>query len=495
MKRFLPNQLQTWTGGRLLRNKKTLADNEVFYFGISTDTRTIRQGEAFLALKGENFDGHNFIETAIAKGAAMLIVEEKAAKTVEIMAKAEELELPDLLLVADTLKAYMAIAAGYRQTLEACIIGVTGSVGKTTTRQMIHQLIKAQINAHQSEANLNNQIGISSTLLGTNADVSVLALEIAIDRIGEMIELSALTRPDIAVITGIGYSHAEYLGSPESILKEKLDLLEFLRENGLAVINGNDKRLRDWAFSGRKKSKYALWFVASEDNKSLLESKGFPVFYFKELELSKSCTSFRVACSFVPGEEWLIELPFAAPHLVEAVLFALASAFFLGLDMRAAAKDATGFSNTGSRQKILNLDQNVCLLDDSYNSSPEAMQSGLTTLSFLAEPKKRIGIFGAIRELGQYAREVHLEIAAKIMAMGFRELLLIGEEMKIVQEYLQDNQADILTTWHNDREELEQKALQTIKAGDAVMIKGSNSFGLGHTAALIKQYFGGDKDD
>ncbi|NLB10674.1 MAG: UDP-N-acetylmuramoyl-tripeptide--D-alanyl-D-alanine ligase [Clostridiaceae bacterium] len=487
--RFLPNQLRIWTDGKLFRSQKSIENTEKFYPCISTDTRVIKKGEVFLALHGDNFDGHDFIDAAIEKGAGMLIIEEKSDAARKLLPFSADTDMPDILLVNDTLRAYMAIAAGYRQTLDTSIIGVTGSVGKTTTRRMIHQMLASQIITDQSDANQNNQIGISNTILSADPEAQVLVVEIAIDRLGEMEELSALVRPDIAIITGIGHSHALHLGSIENIFKEKMDLLKHMKDNSFVLLNGKDPMLRNWAKQNKDDMRYAVWFVADLDHKDEILENGFPVFWSENIEIDKESTKFTAKCSFSAEETWFIELPFAAPHTIEAVLFGLASAYIQGIDMQIASSSVYNFSNTGARQQIVNLNDNICLFDDSYNSSTEAMESGLITLSRLSEPKDRIGVFADIRELGQYAAELHLKAAKQIISAGFREVLLIGDNMRNVKDYIMSNAPDIKTSWYSNRDDLESAVLNSIQAGDTIMVKGSRFFELEHTADLIREKY------
>lgn len=489
--RFLPNQIQQWTGGKLIRSKNSANNTEIFYSGISTDTRSLVPGEVFLALRGENFDGHDFIEQAIKRGAGMLILEANSVQAQEMQDRIHEPGTPELLLVSDTLEAYMKIAAGHRQTLETTIIGVTGSVGKTTTRRMVHQILNSQLRAEQSDANLNNHIGLSYTILSTNADAQVLVAEIAVDRIDEMAELSALARPDIAIITGIGYSHALYFGSREAILKEKMDLLRDMKDSSLVLLNGNDAGLRSWAAAHKEDTRFAIWFVSNLKYKDEILAEGFPVFWYEDMALTASSTDFKVKCSFAPEEVWQIHLPFAASHLTEATMFGLACAYIQGLNMDLAAQAASGFVNTGSRQQLNALEQNILLLDDSYNSSPEAMTSGLTTLAHISESAQRIGVFGDMRELGKYAHELHLKIADLIIDTGFREIYLIGDEMQRIAEYLHTKAPTIKTRWFEDRDTMGQELLEAIHPGDAIMVKGSHYFELDRIAEVIKLRFGG----
>ena len=191
MPRLIPAQLQTWTQGLLIQTPEAEQHSERFYRGISTDTRSLRSGEAFLALTGENFDGHDFVDLAIEKGAKMLVLNEKSEKAMSLYNDIMHgKNVPDLLLVSNTLKAYQKIAEGYRSTLLAPVIGITGSVGKTTTRRMIAAILKTQLKLHQTAKNENNQIGLPLTLLSADDEDEVIIAEMGMDHRGEIKILS-----------------------------------------------------------------------------------------------------------------------------------------------------------------------------------------------------------------------------------------------------------------------------------------------------------------
>ena len=277
MTRILPMQLKIWTEGELYQTKRHAADPERFYSSVSTDTRSILEGEVFVPLVGDHFDGHDFLEAAAQKGAAMLVIEAHAKKLSQWLKKIEKDEsAPDVLVVQDTGKAYRDIARGFRTTLSANIIGVTGSVGKTTTRRMIYQMIESQLKAEQSARNYNNQIGLPKTILTTELDTQALVAELGMARRGEIALLSEVARPDIAVITQIGMSHAEYLGSMSDILDEKTSIISGMKDNGLLIVNGDDPMLESWML--REQPTVPVWFIASEQNVGRLERDGVPVF-------------------------------------------------------------------------------------------------------------------------------------------------------------------------------------------------------------------------
>ena len=245
MGRFLPSQMKQWTGGTMVREPRHEEDTDRFYSGISKDTRTLQVGEAYVALRGDHFDGHRFLAEAVKKGAGLLVVEKDEPLVKKWIRDVESGDVggPDLLLVDDTWKAYQDLAAGYRKMLSCSVVAVTGSVGKTTTRNMICNMVRSQLISEQSEGNLNNEIGLSDTLLSTDPDTQVLVTEVAMDRPGEIEQLSNIARPDISIITNIGFSHAEYLGTMRNILEEKTSIIKGMKENGLLLLNGDDQLL------------------------------------------------------------------------------------------------------------------------------------------------------------------------------------------------------------------------------------------------------------
>ncbi|MDO5738185.1 MAG: UDP-N-acetylmuramoyl-tripeptide--D-alanyl-D-alanine ligase [Eubacteriales bacterium] len=472
MSRFIPAQIAAWTGGILLQTPEHQAETERFYRGISTDTRNLQRDEIFLALSGERFDGHDFTDAAIAKGATMLILQEQSEVAMSLYhALLRGKDVPDLLLVEDTLEAYQAIAEGYRQTLLATVIGITGSVGKTTTRRMVATVISEQLRCHETEDNKNNQIGLPLTLLEAQDQDQVIVAELGMDSPGEIAVLSDIAHPDIAIITAIGYSHAAQLGTREAILKEKTDIIQGMKSNGLILINGQDAELSEWA--NAQSDELAIWRVA---NLPLAPSDcSGPLFWAEDVEVSCGQTKFTAKANIDPLFNYEVIVPAPGQHLVRAALFALASAYFLGLDIEQAVAACGKFKNTGSRLKLIET-SDYLIIDDSYNSSPESVSAALDTLALIAGQRRAIACIGGMRELGQYQAEMHRLVGEKIAGMNLAALYLIGEEAKEVEAGLLAKGSDLPCFKFNNSEEAATALLPNLLPGDVILLKGSRFY-------------------
>lgn len=484
MARFIPAQLQTWTNGLLIQTPEAERHSERFYRGISTDTRTIRSGEAFLALIGDNFDGHNFAETAIEKGCKMLILDEKSQIAMKLYHDIRNgKDVPDLLLVPDTLIAYQQIAEGYRSTLLAPVIGITGSVGKTTTRRMVGSILKKQLKLHQTAKNENNQIGLPLTLLSADDEDEVIVAEMGMDRRGEIKILSNVAKPDIAIITSVGYSHAEYLGSREDILKEKTDITSGMKSNGIVLINGQDTHLNAWALAYVGTT--SVWRICNEYTDIGEVYKDFPVFWAEDIEIGVHGTSFTAKTSLDPEVAWPVKIRVPGKYLIRAALFGLASAYALGLDMDKAVAGCLNFTNSGNRQRII-INQNYIMIDDSYNSSPESVTAALDTLSMIAGNKRKIACISAMRELGKYAEDLHTNIGYKIAEIDLDLLYLVGEETKWVASAVHSINPDIEIRQMESSDNIAEDIISRIKPGDCILVKGSRSYHMENISDAIE---------
>lgn len=474
MARFIPAQIKAWTGGELLQTDRSRENIENFYRGISTDTRDLRPGELFLALRGENFDGHDFIPQAIQQGAACLVVEKNSNVGRQFVRDFDRKSgLPDVLLVEDSLVAYGQIAAGYRQTLLASVIAITGSVGKTTTRRMVSELISRQVCTHETVKNQNNLVGVPLTLLEASDDDDVIVAELGVDRPGEIKRLSEISRPDIAILTSIGYSHAAYLGSRENILKEKTDITYGMKANGLILINGQDDALCNWA--AETETGLSIWSISNEPPQDDRYDR-LPSFWAENVVLTQNSTGFEAHNDLDPAEVLHVTIPAPGKYLVRAALFALASAYALGLDMQQAALDCGKFHNTGNRQNIIELGD-LLLVDDSYNASPESVISGLETLELLGQTRTRtVACLAGIRELGKYTEELHRHIADWLLEHPVDQLFLVGPEMDYLAQGLRDAASDIPFRSYDSTDQLIQNLDGQLRAGDIILLKGSRFY-------------------
>ncbi|NLZ71613.1 MAG: UDP-N-acetylmuramoyl-tripeptide--D-alanyl-D-alanine ligase [Clostridiaceae bacterium] len=484
MPRLIPAQLQTWTQGLLIQTPEAEQHSERFYRGISTDTRSLRSGEAFLALTGENFDGHDFVDLAIEKGAKMLVLNEKSEKAMSLYNDIMHgKNVPDLLLVSNTLKAYQKIAEGYRSTLLAPVIGITGSVGKTTTRRMIAAILKTQLKLHQTAKNENNQIGLPLTLLSADDEDEVIIAEMGMDHRGEIKILSNVARPDIAIITSVGYSHAEYLGSREVILKEKTDITAGMKSNGIVLINGQDTHLNAWALKFKKST--TVWRICNEYTDIGEDYENFPAFWAENIKIGIDGTSFIAKTSLDPQVAWPVKINTPGRYLIRAALFGLASAYALGLDMDVAVKGTQDFSNTGNRQRMV-INKKYIMIDDSYNSSPESVTAALDTLSMLAGDRRKIACISGMRELGKYAEDLHTNIGYKIADLKINLLYLVGPESQWISAAVKQINPEITIKSFETSEEVANDIINEIREGDCILVKGSRIYNMENISKRIE---------
>ncbi len=472
-------QLKHWSGGELWQTHKHTADSERFYTSVSTDTRTLQAGEVFVPLRGELYDGHHFLAVAAEKGAGMLVIERRAPQLEAYLDRIRtDEDAPDLLIVEDSGTAYRDIARGFRTTLTASVIGVTGSVGKTTTRRMIYEMIKSQIKAEQSVKNFNNQVGLPRTILSTELDTQALVAELGMSRRGEIGILSGISVPDIAIITQIGMSHAESLGSMTDILDEKTSIAAGMKENGLLILNGDDPLLEGWVM--RERPPVPVWYVASEQNAGRLERNGIPVFWAEHVRLDRAGVSFTGRSNLTPDERWPVYLKVPVMHLIPAALFGLAVAYAMGLNMQEAAASARRFTTADSRQELIRVGA-IDVMDDSYNASPESLHSALETASFLAEDKRRfVTVLGGLRELGRYSAEVHENAAAELLDAGVDRVFLVGEEtVRTRDQLLGDSRAATMVAgWYETSQDAIPAVMSELKPGDFLLLKASRFYEL-----------------
>ncbi|HBP37542.1 MAG TPA: hypothetical protein DD640_02155, partial [Clostridiales bacterium] len=343
MPRLRLADLLAWTGGRLLSGYSGSQNRELA--GISTDTRTIGAGSLFLALRGDKQDGHQYLAQALAAGAGGLLIDEPAAweparglpdrlqEKPELLAAGDTAGIP-VILTADTRKALQDIAAGYRLTLPGRVIAISGSVGKTSTRQMISACLQTALSVHQTAGNQNNDIGLPQTLLQAETSHQAIVLEMGMRGPGEIALLSRVARPDIAVLTCIGYSHIGRLGSQEAILAAKAEILEGLQPDGLLLLNADDPLLLGL---GRRLSGRRLAYVSMHPGSAALpEAEAEFMIQAGPIRSTAGQTAFDASLRAADGQADNIPvvLPFPGEHHVLSALFGLAAARALGTDLR-----------------------------------------------------------------------------------------------------------------------------------------------------------------
>ncbi len=465
---FTIEEMIAATGGRFLGSS---SDAKIFCRGVSTDTRTIAADDLFVALVGERFDGHAFLAQAFSQGASIALVSRE--ESVEDGRPA--------IIVADTLVALGALANAYRRKLHCCVIGVTGSVGKTSTREMIACAFSSAKRVWATRQNLNNEIGLPMTILTAPQDTEILVLEMGMRLRGEIELLTKIAEPDIAVITNIGVSHIERLGSREAIRDAKLEIVKGLTGTQALLFPGDDPYLPQYLRENRDPRIDILGMTFSagdQDNAtadrvirlSSCKTQADSTFFIAETRENRD-EAFTSIGSFV--------VPAVGTHHVKNALLAILSARILGVSHEDISAGIQSFAPTGSRGRILHIGTNL-LIDDAYNASPESMAAAFETLRILTEGtgRRRVAAIGCVLELGDFAPELHRQIGAAAARSGVDLLLVTGEHRQEVARGAREANPDMDVRCFNTREDVTKTLIQDVRSDDAILAKGSHAFGM-----------------
>jgi len=382
------------TGGALSHNAPEAAAG-LALGSVSIDSRTLDPGALFVAIRGPRFDGHDFVNAAAERGAKAAVVERGV----------DAAGLP-LVRVRDTTAALGALAGHVRGRAQLPVVAITGSVGKTTTKEMAAHLLATRGPVLKTEGNLNNQYGLPLTLLRLRPEHTAAVLELGMSAPGELRELTHLARPDLAVITRIAPVHLEFFDSVDAIAAAKAEILEGLRPGGTAVLNGDDPHLRriGESFEGR-----VAWF--GRDRR----------FYASAESWRGTAAGMRFQMR-LDGGAHEVALPLAGPHFVANFLAAAATAHLLGVEADAIVEAALALRPARHRGEVRRLGEQVVLLDDCYNSSPEALEAAVVALTLLPG-RRRVAVLGDMLELGPTGPALHRE---RGRALAGRVHLVVG---------------------------------------------------------------------
>lgn len=439
-------QAADWCGGTVAAEYA-----EKTFHGANFDTRRLQPGELFAAITGVR-DGHDFAADAISGGAAAVLASKPLAA-----------EIP-AIYVKDTVTALQAIAAAYRRSLPLKSVGITGSVGKTTTKEMIAAVLETTYRTEKTAANFNNGLGLPVTVLGLRPDCEAAVLEMGMNHFGELSILTQIAQPDIAVITNVGTAHIENLGSREGILHAKLELLEGLRPGGTVIFNGDDDMLR----SVRKKH-HAKCFGISPDCDVRAE----------DICISDGGVRFTAAA----GElRFPVELPVVGMHNVSNALAAIAVGLELNVPVAGIQAGLAGFHNTGMRQKVYSL-RGMTVIEDCYNAGPESMRAALQVLKDTKADGRRIAILGGMLELGDHAPLAHFEVGREA-AQCADLLFAYGAH---AEQYIRGaEEAGLPAQLYPTHEALAEALRRTTKPGDVLLVKGSRGMRMERVLELLR---------
>lgn len=446
-------------GGRLLSGSPA-----TLVTGVSTDSRCLRPGDLFFALKGPRFDGHDFVPAALAAGAAGSVVEREVFGRERPGSAASPSEgedtgpTPVIIQVSSSLRALQDWAAAYRQQFHGPVVAVTGSSGKTTTKDMVAAALGGQDLVLASQGNYNNEIGLPLALLALNPGYRAAVVEMGMRGLGQIRELADISRPDIGVITNIGLTHIELLGSRENIARAKGELLEGLPPTGLAVLNADDPWCR--SLTGRSSAPASFYGFSPQAGVRALAFTVIP----------DRGTSFKVRAR---GQEAEFIIPLLGRHNVFNALAAITVALRLGEDLDAVRERLRAMAPAKMRLEKQPGPHGSVLINDTYNANPDSVAAALEVLRQLPA-SRRIAVFGDMLELGDYAEPAHLETGKRAVASGVDLLVGVGElASSLVAGACQAGLPAGAAHIFSNREEAAQWLAPRLAAGDVVLVKGS----------------------
>ncbi len=430
--------------------------SRVYVRGVCVDSRKILPGELFFALVGRR-DGHNFVMDAYSRGAIGAVVQRKI-----------DIPMPQII-VEDTLAALGKLAKTYRETIDPEVIAITGSVGKTTTREMIAHILSVKYKTHSAKLNYNNLIGLPLTLLDMDADAQIAVVELGINQKGEMERLADIAQPDAGVFTAIAPVHTEGLGSIDGIVTEKMKMLQSMPQSAPVFINADSQPLVKATRSIRNE---VITYAIENDAD----------FKAENIEFTDGRATFTVG-------DARFKLPLLGKAAIYSALAATAVAKFFDISEKVSAQALLNIEPARHRMHLVQLGE-VTVLDDSYNSSPAALQEAVKTM-MLIPARRRIAVLGDMLELGALAEKYHRKAGELIAKSEIDGAVLFGELMKSAYKKLKSLGFGGDVIWSDDFDEAREGMLKIIEPGDLILVKGSNSMRMGRFIEAIEESFGG----
>ena len=422
---------------------------------LSTDTRELPEGCLFLALRGKKFDGHDFVEAAIAAGAAAAVTDRQIG------------DCP-CLVVEDTGQALLDIAGMYREQFAIPLVGITGSVGKTTTKEMTACVLSQHFRTLKTEANLNNEIGMPKTLLGLTKEHGAAVIEMGMNHFGEISRMSRSAKPTLAIITNIGFSHVEHLGSQEGILKAKLEMLEGMADDAPLITSADDRLLSPL----KETLQRPVYTFSTQGNPADVSAE--------DIKEENGVTTFTICHG---TERHLAVLPAIGEHNVKDALAAYLAGVLTGMQTKEILCGLAAYSPTGNRQNIMEKNGQT-VIADCYNASPDSMRAALGVLAGYPCGGKRIAVLGDMLELGEMSNTLHAQVGEAAAAAGLDVLLCYGEAAGQIAAHA-GNIPVLRCT--RDPQELIRQLRETAQEGDVVLFKASHGM---HLEEIIEAVYG-----
>ncbi len=427
------------------------------------DTRLIKNGDVYVGIRGENFDGNTLYKKAFENGADVcivsgVVVKEYAGKTI--------------IKVEDSIKALQQIAEYKRSLYDIPVIAVTGSVGKTSTKDIIANVMSQKYKVLKTQGNMNNHIGLPMTILQLN-DHEAMVVEMGMNHFGEISVLTNIAHPTMCVISNIGTAHIGNLGSRENILKAKLEILEGTKDNSPIAVNNDNDLLNNWAKTNNSKHKVITYGI---DNKSSVTAKDIKSFEDKSIFTIK-----------INSKEYAVEVPVGGNHFVYNALSAICVGLENGIEIEKIIEGIKTFELTKRRMEVIKSSKGATIINDTYNASYDSIKAALEYLNSI-KGNKKIAILGDILELGEYSKEMHEKVGEEVVRNKVDVLITAGEaSSNIVKKVIElGGIANMKIYECQNNKEAIKFAKEEIEKGDIVLVKASNSMHFDEIVEKIK---------
>ena len=437
------------------KGKLLVGNEEYICKSYSKDTRTIKEGDCYIGIKGENFDGNIFWEKALENGASTVIVQNVEIEDEKLKKWADK----NIIKVEDTLEALYSLARYKRSLYDIPVIAITGSVGKTSTKDIVANVVSKKYKTLKTEGNNNNNIGLPFTILRLQ-DEEVAVLEMGMNHFGEISLLASIANPTICIITNIGTSHIGNLGSRENILKAKLEILEGSKKKAVIINNDNDL-LHKWQKENRENYNIKTYGIKEESE-----------IMAKDIKLEENKSTFT--CKINNVEE-KINVPVGGEHFVLNALCAITAGEILGIEIDKIKKGIESFELTKKRMDIVELKNGIKIINDAYNASLESMTASLKVLSEFKE--RKIAVLGDMFELGDFSEELHRKVGKEVVKNKIDILIACGENAKYIAEVEKEKMDKENIYYLENKEEIEPLLEKIVKNNDVILFKASNGMG------------------
>ena len=434
------------------KGKLLVGNEEYVCMSYSKDTRTIKEGDCYIGIKGETFDGNLFWEKALENGASTVIVQNVQIEDEKLKKWADK----NIIKVEDTLEALYSIARYKRSLYNIPVIAITGSVGKTSTKDIVANVVSKKYKTLKTEGNNNNNIGLPLTILRLQ-DEEVAVIEMGMNHFGEISLLTSIAKPTICIITNIGTSHIGNLGSRENILKAKLEILEGSKKEAVIINNDNDL-LHKWY--EENKENYNIKTYGIKEQSDIMA---------KEIKLEENKSTFT--CKINNVEE-KINVPVGGEHFVLNALCAITVGEVLKIEENKIKKGIENFELTKKRMDIVELKNGIKIINDAYNASLESMAASLKVLSEFKE--RKIAVLGDMFELGDFSEELHKKVGKEVVKNNIDILIACGENARYIADVARESANKENVYYLRKTEEIKPLLEKIVKNNDVILFKASN---------------------